>query len=99
LLASALIGIAFGLAPALKSSRPDLVSALKDAGATEIDRGGFTLRNALVAVQVSVSIVLLVAGAVVVSRRATRSTNAALWSCRRPSPIGCRRDAQRVSTR
>ncbi len=51
----------FGLAPALKGSRPDLVEALKD------DSGGATgarkswLRNSLVVAQVALSLVLLIA--------------------------------------
>lgn len=65
--ASALTGVAFGLVPAMRASRPDLVSALKSDGAAEADgRRGLTLRDALVVVQVAVSIVLLVAGALLV---------------------------------
>jgi predicted permease len=58
-------GIAFGLLPALQSSRPDLVPALKD----EKSMGGFRrsrLRNALVVVQVALSLVLLVCAGLVV---------------------------------
>src|SRR5438034_6209715 len=52
-------GIVFSLLPALQSSRPDLVPALKD----EVSMAGFhrsRLRNALVIVQVALSLVLLV---------------------------------------
>jgi predicted permease len=56
-----LTGIVFGLAPALRSSRPDLVASLKDDGSGARARGRFTLRNVLVAAQVAVSLVLLVA--------------------------------------
>ncbi len=61
-LAALVTGVAFGLAPALQASRPDLVAALKDEAA----RGGrssrrFGLRNALVVAQVAVSLVLLIA--------------------------------------
>ncbi|NKB89586.1 MAG: FtsX-like permease family protein [Acidobacteria bacterium] len=66
MLASAVTGIAFGLVPALRSSRPDLVPALKDASGADLDGRGLTLRDVLVVVQVSVSIVLLVAGALLV---------------------------------
>jgi predicted permease len=63
---SVVTGIVFGLAPALRASRPDLVPSLKDS----IDSVSFTghprtflrwfgLRNLLVAVQVAVSLVLL----------------------------------------
>src|SRR5438309_3934074 len=58
-------GIAFGLLPALQSSRPDLVPALKD----EKSIAGFRrsrLRNALVIVQVALSLVLLVCAGLVV---------------------------------
>jgi macrolide transport system ATP-binding/permease protein len=60
LLLSLLTGIAFGLAPALQASRPDLVSALKDerhdAGAVR----RLSLRNILVVGQVAASLVLLI---------------------------------------
>src|SRR6266404_3238245 len=58
-------GIAFGLLPALQSSRPDLVPALKD----EKSMAGFRrsrLRNALVVVQVALSLVLLVCAGLVI---------------------------------
>jgi putative ABC transport system permease protein len=53
-------GIIFGLAPALRATNPDLVSVLKDqtAGFANIRR--FGLRNGLVVVQVTLSVVLLV---------------------------------------
>lgn len=57
-------GIIFGLAPALRATRPDLVPALKAADAgTESGRKRIELRDALVVVQVAVSIVLLIGGA------------------------------------
>ncbi len=61
---SLITGMVFGLAPALRASRPDLVPALKatDAGA-ESGRKRIELRDALVVVQVAVSIVLLIGGA------------------------------------
>ena len=62
---SLITGIGFGLLPALQSSRPDLVPALKD----EKSMGGFRrsrLRNALVVVQVALSLVLLVCAGLVV---------------------------------
>jgi len=64
---STLTGIVFGLAPALRASRPDLVPSLKDGDEAVIPgvlrgRGWrwLSLRNALVVVQVAVSLVLLV---------------------------------------
>jgi len=57
-----LAAVAFGTVPALRASRPDLVSALKE-GAPSAARGGrrVTLTNALVVAQVATSLVLLVA--------------------------------------
>jgi macrolide transport system ATP-binding/permease protein len=52
--------IVFGLAPALRSSRPNLVSALKNAESAQPMRR-LTGRNALVIGQVAMSMVLLVA--------------------------------------
>jgi predicted permease len=58
---SVVTGIAFGLVPALQATRPDLVSALKEEGSGfgRLSRG--RLRNILVAAQVSVCVVLLIA--------------------------------------
>jgi predicted permease len=49
---AALTGVIFGLAPALRATRPDLIGALKD--------GRFGLRNILVVAQVAICMVLLV---------------------------------------
>jgi putative ABC transport system permease protein len=58
---SLLTGVFFGLAPALQSSKPDLIPALKDemtnAGS---GRRWLTLRNLLVATQVALSCIVLV---------------------------------------
>ena len=71
---SLLTGIGFGLLPAWRSSRPDLVPALKD----EKSMGGFRrsrLRNGLVVVQVALSLMLLVcAGLVVRSLQVAQKT-------------------------
>jgi len=67
LAASALTGVVFGLAPALRASRPDLVPALKGAAVDDAGRAGrFELRDALVVTQVAISMVLLVGGALLV---------------------------------
>ena len=55
----------FGLIPALRASRPDLVPALKDASASG-KRRRVELRDVLVVVQVAVSLVLVVGGALLV---------------------------------
>jgi len=58
---SLITGVLFGLAPALRASRPDVLPALKDAAYTELGkRRRFGLRNALVVGQVVVSLLLLV---------------------------------------
>ncbi|HEY0097457.1 MAG TPA: ABC transporter permease, partial [Pyrinomonadaceae bacterium] len=61
LLLSLVTGIAFGLVPALQTSKPDVMSALKDETPTLAGRGRrFTFRNALVVTQVAVSFLLLI---------------------------------------
>ena len=59
-------GMLFGLVPALRASRPDLVPALKDASGEATATRRFELRSALVVVQVAVSVVLLIGGALMV---------------------------------
>jgi predicted permease len=54
-----LTGLAFGLIPALKASRIDLVPALRDQGETRSGDRWFSLKNAFVVFQVMVSVVLL----------------------------------------
>ncbi|MFL5581453.1 MAG: ADOP family duplicated permease, partial [Gemmatimonadaceae bacterium] len=70
LLATLVTGVAFGLVPALRASRPDLVPAMKAGGAR--GRRRLALRELLVVVQVAVSLVLAVGGALM-----TRSLAAA----------------------
>ena len=66
LAAAVVTGVIFGLMPALKSSRPDLVPALKEADAESAGGRTFELRDGLVVVQVAVSMVLLVAASLLV---------------------------------
>jgi predicted permease len=59
LFVSALTGVVFGLLPALQATKPDLAPALKD----EVSMGGYRrswLRNGLVVLQVSLSLLLLI---------------------------------------
>jgi predicted permease len=61
LLLSAATGVAFGLVPALQTSKPDLVANLKAEGATPAKgRRRLNFRNALVVAQVAVSTLLLI---------------------------------------
>ena len=65
LLLSIATGILFSLIPALQSSKPQLVPALKD----ESSMGGFRrsrLRNSLVIAQVSLSLILLISAGLIV---------------------------------
>jgi predicted permease len=59
--ASVITGLLFGVWPALRASRPELVAALKDATPKASGRR-FGLRQGLVVLQVAVSVVLLVGG-------------------------------------
>jgi predicted permease len=60
LLLSIVAGLFLGLAPALQTTNPDVASTIKDESAGVGRSGRFTLRNALVVVQVATSVVLLV---------------------------------------
>ncbi len=58
---SIVTGVLFGLAPALKASRPNLVPTLKDeTHSLAVRSRSFSMRNLLVVAQVAVSLVLLV---------------------------------------
>jgi len=56
-----LTGMLFGLAPALQSTRPAVAPTLRDEAGTGRQRR-FGLRNSLIALQVAVSMILLVGG-------------------------------------
>ncbi len=61
LLLSLLTGLIFGIAPALRASRAELVSELKDKSSqASPDRRWFNLRNALVVMQLALSLVALI---------------------------------------
>jgi predicted permease len=55
-----LTGVLFGLAPALQTSRPDVVTALKDAAAATPGRRRSLVLNLLVVGQIALSLVLLI---------------------------------------
>jgi predicted permease len=58
---SLMTGVVFGLAPALQSSRPDLLPSLKDESYSPVQsRRRFTMRNLLVVAQVAMSLALLI---------------------------------------
>jgi predicted permease len=65
--ASLLSTIFFGLAPALQTTRPDLVSALKAADADNSGKPRLWGRNLIVVGQVAMSLVLLIVSAVLLS--------------------------------
>ena len=56
---SLLTGVTFGLAPALKATRVDLLQTLRDEGQQPIDHRRLTMRNGLIVFQVAVSVLLL----------------------------------------
>jgi predicted permease len=59
---SIIAGVVFGLAPALRISRPAIVPALKESAWSAVDRASyFSLKNLLVITQVALSILLLIA--------------------------------------
>ena len=60
LVLSLMTGVLFGLAPALKSTKVDLLSSLRDDGEVRsTEHRWLTLKNGLVVVQVAVSVLLL----------------------------------------
>ena len=64
---SILAGVVFGLVPALESSKPNLTSAMKEDGCLPVlPTGKGRLRAVLIAIQVMVSLVLLIAGGILI---------------------------------
>jgi len=53
-------GLAFGLAPALRTTKPDIVGTLKDQAGAVVGGGHGKLRNTLVVAQVGLSLLLLI---------------------------------------
>ena len=56
---SLVTGVVFGLAPAIKATRVDLLQTLRDEGLQPIDHRHLTLKNALIVAQVAISVLLL----------------------------------------
>ncbi|HEY7302502.1 MAG TPA: ABC transporter permease [Bryobacteraceae bacterium] len=57
---SVLTGLAFGLAPALQTTRPDVANTLKDQAGAVIGGGSALTRKALVVSQIALSLLLLI---------------------------------------
>ena len=79
---SLVTGVAFGLAPALKATRVDLLPTLRDEGVQPIDHRRLTLKNALIVVQVAIS-VLLLGGTSIFLQQLAATRSAARRLCRR----------------
>jgi predicted permease len=60
LVVSLATGLLFGLAPALQSSKPDVLPALKDSARSFSHRSGGRLRGLLVVAQIALSLILLI---------------------------------------
>jgi putative ABC transport system permease protein len=58
--ASLITGVLYGIAPALKSTKPDLIQTLKEDSPGAAGPSRLTLSNALVVTQVALSLVLLI---------------------------------------
>jgi len=72
--ATIVVGMLFGLMPALQSSKPELNADLKDGGRTGTSRTG--MRNVMVVAQVALALVLLIgAGLMLTSFARLRSVN------------------------
>lgn len=78
-LVTLLTAIIFGLAPAFQAARVDLNDALKQGGRSGMNAGGTRLRGAMVVVEVSLAVVLLIgAGLLIQSLMKLRGQYAAL---------------------
>jgi putative ABC transport system permease protein len=63
LIVTAITGILFGIGPSLQNSRCDITDVLKEGGRGNVGAGGDRLRKVLVVAEVSLSLTLLVASA------------------------------------
>jgi putative ABC transport system permease protein len=63
---SLITGVLYGIAPALKSTKPNLVQTLKEDSAGSTGASRFSLSSALVVIQVALSLVLLIGTALFV---------------------------------
>lgn len=63
LIVTAVTGILFGIGPALQNSRSNITDVLKEGGRGNVGAGGDRLRKVLVVAEVSLSLTLLVASA------------------------------------
>ena len=87
---SLVTGVVFGLAPALKATRVDLLQTLRDEGLQPIDHRRLTLKNALIVFQVAVSVLLLGGTSIFLQAAAARERCASAmpwtaWRCSRPT--------------
>jgi putative ABC transport system permease protein len=65
---SILTGVLFGLAPALKSARPDLIETLKEGGKTSAgSAAGTRLRSSLVAIEIAIALTLLIGAGLLIN--------------------------------
>jgi len=60
LVASVFSGLLFGLTPAIKVSRPDVLARMKDGGSFNVSRNNHRVQNAFVITEVALALVLLI---------------------------------------